>query len=60
MDQIKTYRPVHLNMQSDLLYSLDRYKGDGTHRSQLIHEAIRFYIDHLEKTGARTKRWTAT
>ena len=59
MDQIKTYRPVHLNMQSDLLYDLDMYKGDGKNRSQLIPEAVRFYIDHLEQTGVRPKRWTA-
>ena len=59
MDQIKTYRPVHINMEAKLLYDLDMYKGDGKHRSQLIHEAVKFYIDHLEKTGVRPKRWTA-
>lgn len=57
MDKIKTYRPIHINMESDLLYRLDAYKGEGKHRSQLIHEAVLFYISHLEQTGVRTKRW---
>lgn len=59
MDNIKTYRPIHINLESALLFELDRYKGGGTHRSQLVHEAIRFYINHLEETGVRPKRWTA-
>ena len=59
MDQVKTYRPIHINMESDLLYRLDKYKGDGKHRSTLIHEAVYMYVDHLEKTGVRPKRWTA-
>lgn len=60
MHYIKTYRPIHINMESDLLFSLDRFKGDGKHRSQLIHEAVRFYLNHLEKCSVRPKRWTAT
>ncbi|MEZ0468431.1 hypothetical protein C6W91_17805 [Phaeobacter sp. SYSU ZJ3003] len=27
MDQVKTYRPIHINMESDLLFDLDMYKG---------------------------------
>lgn len=57
MDKIKTYRPIHVNMESQLLYRLDAYKGDGKHRSQLIHEAVMFYISHLEQSDVRTKRW---
>ncbi|WP_300550184.1 hypothetical protein [Roseovarius sp.] len=57
MDKIKTYRPIHVNMESDLLYRLDSYKDEGKHRSHLIHEAVLFYISHLEKAGVRTKRW---
>ena len=57
MDKTKTYRPIHVNMESDLLFRLDAYKGKGKHRSQLIHEAVIFYISHLEQTGVRTKRW---
>jgi metal-responsive CopG/Arc/MetJ family transcriptional regulator len=59
MDQVKTYRPIHINMESGLLFELDRYKGEGKHRSQLVHEAIRFYLNHLDKTGVRPKRWIA-
>ena len=55
MDQVKTYRPIHINMESDLLFDLDMYKGDGKHRSQLIHEAVRFYIYHLEKLESDQK-----
>ena len=57
MENIKTYRPIHVNMDSDLLYRLDAYKGEGKHRSQLIHEAVQFYISHLEKSDVRPKRW---
>ena len=57
MDKIKTYRPIHVNMESQLLYRLDAYKGDGKPRSQLIHEAVQFYITHLEQSDVRTKRW---
>ena len=60
MDDIKTYRPIHINMNSELLYRLDAYKGEGKHRSQLIHEAVQFYISHLEESGVRTKRWIST
>jgi hypothetical protein len=44
-------------MDSDLLFSLDAYRGEGQHRSQLIHEAVCFYVSHLEQTGVRSKRW---
>lgn len=57
MDKIKTYRPIHVNMESDLLMRLDRFKGVGTHRSQLIHEAVYMYVDQLEKRGVRPKKW---
>jgi metal-responsive CopG/Arc/MetJ family transcriptional regulator len=57
MDKIKTYRPIHVNMESDLLMRLDRFKGVGKHRSQLIHEAVDMYVDQLEKRGVRPKKW---
>lgn len=59
MDKIKTYRPIHVNMESQLLYRLDAYKGDDKPRSQLIHEAVKFYISHLEQSDVRTKRWNS-
>lgn len=57
MDQVKTYRPIHVNMEAKLLSDLDKYKGIGKHRSQLIHEAVRFYLKHLEETVSKPKRW---
>jgi len=57
MDKTKTYRPIHVNMESDLLFRLDAYKGEGKYRSQLIHEAVDMYVQELERGGDRTKKW---
>lgn len=57
MDKIKTYRPIHVNMESDLLMRLDRFKGVGKYRSELIHEAVHMYVDQLEKRGVKPKKW---
>ena len=50
---IKTYRPVHLNMDSELLSNLDAYKSKRCPRSVLIHEAVKHYIFLLESRGVK-------
>lgn len=57
MNKIKTYRPVHVNVESNLLARLDQYKGFDKPRSRLIHEAIELYLETLERSNARRKQW---
>ena len=53
----KTYRPIHLNVDAELLGRLDEYRSNAMPRSKHIHAAIELYLDHLEKTGARKSVW---
>jgi len=53
----KTYRPIHLNVDADLLGKLDEYRSNAMPRSKHIHAAIELYLDHLEKAGARKSVW---
>jgi metal-responsive CopG/Arc/MetJ family transcriptional regulator len=53
----KTYRPIHLNVDAELLGRLDEYKSSTMPRSQHIHAALRMYVEHLEKQGARKSVW---
>lgn len=57
MNKIKTYRPIHVNVESDLLARLDQYKGFDKPRSRLIHEAIEQYLVTLERSNPRKKQW---
>ena len=57
MNKIKTYRPIHVNVESDLLARLDQYKAFDKPRSRLIHEAIEQYLVTLEQSNARKKQW---
>jgi len=57
MKKIKAYRPIHVNVESDLLARLDQYKAFDTPRSRLIHEAIEQYLVTLEQSNARKKQW---
>lgn len=57
MSNIKTYRPIHVNVESELLERLDEYKGPLTPRSKLIHEAIKCYLTSLDNTDVRKKNW---
>lgn len=54
----KTYRPVHLDVDADLLGRLDQYRSSSMPRSKLIHAAIELYLQHLEKSGARKATWS--
>lgn len=54
----KTYRPVNLNVDAELLGRLDEYKGGARTRAKLIHEAIELYLEHLQKNGARKSTWS--
>jgi metal-responsive CopG/Arc/MetJ family transcriptional regulator len=54
----KTYRPVNLNVDAELLAQLDAYKTGTRTRAKLIHEAIALYLEHLEKHGARKSTWS--
>ena len=46
----RTYRPIHLNVDADLLGRLDEYKSSNMPRSRLIHEALEHYLEHLDMT----------
>ncbi len=54
----KTYRPVNLNVDAELLGRLDEYKSGARPRAKLIHEAIELYLEHLQKHGARKSTWS--
>lgn len=54
----KTYRPIHLNVDADLLGRLDEYRSTEMPRSQLIHAALEHYLVHLEKNGTRKSTWS--
>ena len=53
----KTYRPIHVNVDAELLGQLDEYRSPSMPRSQHIHAALRMYVDHLEKQGNRKSVW---
>ena len=53
----KTYRPIHLNVDAELLGKLDEYRSQSMPRSQHIHAALRLYLDHLEKQDTRKSVW---
>ena len=53
----KTYRPIHLNVDAELLGQLDEYRSPSMPRSQHIHVALRMYVDHLEKQDTRKSVW---
>ena len=53
-----TYRPVHLNVDADLLGRLDEYKSASMPRSKHIHAALELYVDHLQRKGARKSVWS--
>lgn len=50
----KTYRPVHLNVDAELLAELDEYRTGLMPRSKHIHAALEMYLAHLKKHGRRT------
>ena len=54
----KTYRPIHLNVDAELLGRLDEYRSASMPRSQHIHAALELYVEHLRKSGARKSVWT--
>ena len=56
----KTYRPIHLNVDADLLGRLDEYRSASMPRSQHIHAALEMYVEHLRKKGTRKSVWSIT
>lgn len=54
----KTYRPVNLNVDADLLGRIDAYKTAAMPRSKLIHAALELYLEYLQKNGARKSTWS--
>lgn len=54
----KTYRPVNLNVDADLLGRLDEYRTGSMPRSKLIHAALEHYLEHLKRNGARKSTWS--
>jgi metal-responsive CopG/Arc/MetJ family transcriptional regulator len=54
----KTYRPVNLNVDAELLGKIDAYKTGTMTRSKLIHAALEMYLQHLQKSGARKSTWS--
>ena len=54
----KTYRPVNLNVDAELLGRLDAYKTGTMTRSRLIHAALEMYLEHLQRNGARKSTWS--
>ncbi len=54
----KTYRPIHLNVDANLLGRLDEYRSASTPRSQYIHAAIELYLEHLEQQGRVKTTWS--
>ena len=54
----KTYRPIQVLMDAELLGQLDEYNGGSMPRSKHIHAAVELYLEHLRKTGARKSVWT--
>lgn len=57
--QQKTYRPVLVNFDADLLGRLDEYQSSSISRTKHIHQAIELYLEHLERTGAMKSVWLA-
>jgi metal-responsive CopG/Arc/MetJ family transcriptional regulator len=54
----KTYRPIHLNVDAELLGRLDEYRSTTMPRSQLIHAALEHYLEHLQTNGTRKSTWS--
>ena len=54
----KTYRPIQLNVDADLLGRLDEYRSASMPRSQHIHAGLELYVEHLRKKGAKKSVWT--
>ena len=53
----KTYRPIHLNVDAELLGQLDEYRSPSMPRSQHIHVALRMYLEHLKEQDTRKSVW---
>lgn len=54
----RTYRPIHLNVDAELLGRLDEYRSTSTPRSQHIHAALELYLEHLQTKGTRKTVWS--
>ena len=53
----KTYRPIYLNVDAQILGQLDEYRSSSMPRSKHIHAALEMYIHHLNKTNATKGVW---
>jgi hypothetical protein len=54
----KTYRPVNLNVDANLLGRIDEYRTGTMTRSKIIHAALELYLEHLQRNGARKSTWS--
>ena len=53
----KTYRPIYLNVDAQILGQLDEYRSSSMPRTKHIHAALEMYIHHLHKTNAKKNVW---
>ncbi len=53
----KSFKGVLVNFDVSVLGKLDQYKGPDKSRTRLIHEAVEFYVAHLEATNTRKSVW---
>lgn len=53
----KTFKPVHINLDAELLGRLDEYRSSECSRTRLIHEAIELYLKKLEDPPEVKKIW---
>ena len=54
---MKSYSPIHVLVDTNLLIELDSYRGAGQSRSEMIRDAIRDHIAKLESLGSRRNNW---
>lgn len=54
---MKSYSPLHVLVDTNLLIELDSYRVSGQSRSELIRNAIRDYINKLESSKERKNTW---
>ncbi|WP_109667857.1 ribbon-helix-helix protein, CopG family [Roseicyclus mahoneyensis] len=54
---MKSYSPIHVLVDTNLLIELDSYRDTGQSRSEMVREAIRDHITKLESLGSRKNTW---
>lgn len=54
----RTYRPVHLNVDAELLGRLDEYRSPAMPRTKHIHAALEMYLEDLCRRGEQKTTWS--